>query len=242
MMIESILYIGSLRIDVDVELMQHKFSSSPVVATAWVESLAEQINSILLEQANTRLTLATTKTWLHSDPFGSTADSFQALLSYEAYITQQYPEHTVAILLSGAGETGETSKGVAMQDSACNFGVAVVYVPWEIPDWFSKARTLDLSMHEIGHTFDLDHTHCQSHPLDQCWSGGGFLGQFGATCYTGPTSCPAQGFGTAMSICSESACQMDNNPMYHDQLANQLRQIISTQKTCLERTFHDSFE
>lgn len=220
---------GSMRVDIDAALVQNKFGGDRHAAESWARSLDLALP--------VEFRMDEVRAWSHT-PFVVSEDSFTTLLSYEQFVIQ-WPEHTVSVLLTGAGLNGSVSKGAAMQNSACDYGVAVVYVPYDAPDAFARARTLSLMAHEIGHTFDLDHTHCQNPPVDTCWSGGGFLGQFGSSCYRGPTTCPASGRGTAMSICYDGPCTQVDDSSLHESQAVQMLAVVA-QKNCLE--FSDGFE
>lgn len=239
------LHSATLRIDVEKSLTSSPlFSGDQTQIQAWLQELVSTANQSF-SPAGLQFEFVSLQIWTasHQSPFDP-SNSATLLWSYETWLADNPQIRQDFNLVFSA--TSDTGGGAAVQNSACSpYAVSAIRVPISGLS-FATDRAKSLISHEFGHTLDLDHSHCQPVPLDQCWSGGQFSGQFGGECYQGPTSCPSPGGrGTAMSICFNGGCSpRPNLPTFHPAQVIQLQQVLQT-KTCLgvsAEVFGDGFE
>lgn len=236
---------ATLRIDVEKSLTHSPlFVGNQTAIQNWLFGLVNTANQSFAP-TGLQFEFVSLQIWDNSiqSPFDP-SNSANLLWSYETWIAgNPQLRQDFNIIFSGTADSGG---GAAIQDSACSpYAIGAVRVP--ISSFtLATERARSLISHEVGHTLDLDHTHCQPVPLDQCWSGGGFSGIFGGQCYQGPTSCPTQGGrGTAMSICFNGGCAPRTNlPTFHPVQVSQLQQLVQA-RPCLglsDEMFVDGFE
>jgi hypothetical protein len=203
--------LGELAIDTDVEWLERRFNNDENAAIAWTEQLMQVTNLIFETDLNFRMQLGDMIIRVGTDPYDNDSSPVNeaALLEFGAYwsANKGHVSRTHATLISGRSAAENQASGIAWLDSYCQTQASggsysvnrLFYATWAGVE--SSARVF---AHELGHNLGSEHTHCYSPPVDTCWNQE-------QGCYSGPTSCPAEGSGTLMSYCHIGACGQPNS-------------------------------
>jgi hypothetical protein len=201
------LRLGRLAIDTDKEWLSLRHSDNTTEAAAFIEELVLIVNGLFEAELNLRMQLGDVILRVGSDPY-PLADSGAGgaeLNEFGSYWEATYPniDRTHAAMISGRSSSGNSASGIAWVNSYCryqNSGGSYSYNQLFRNPGSGPGTSAGLFAHELGHNLGSPHTHCYSPPIDQCFN-------TESGCYSGPTSCPAVGFGTLMSYCHfSSAC------------------------------------
>lgn len=202
----SSLRLGQLGVDTDAEWLERRFDDNENDAIAWIEDLMLVTNSIFESDLDFRMQLGELIVRVGNDPYeeDSSPAGQAALVEFGDYwsANKGHIDRTHAALISGRSSAENSASGIAWVDSYCqtqSWGGSYSVNQLFYGDWVPVESSARLFAHELGHNLGSVHTHCYNPPIDQCWADE-------SGCYSGPTSCPAEGSGTLMSYCNRGAC------------------------------------
>jgi len=200
------LRLGELAIDTDAEWLDRRFDNNETAAISWIEDLMLVSNAIFEADLDFRMLLGEMIIRLDEDPYevDSSPASSAALQEFGDYWSANKGDiqRTHAALISGRSSAENSASGIAWVDSYCqtqSLGGSYSVNQLFYGSWVPVESSARVFAHELGHNLGSVHTHCYSPPIDECWANE-------SGCYSGPTSCPAEGSGTLMSYCNRGAC------------------------------------
>lgn len=206
-----------IALDTDNEFHHKKFNNNTAAATDWIEALFMDMNLFYERDLDLRLLIGETFFRLDTDPSPTYDDdpwnqpnpsdgnyvSNAQLNEFGNYWSANNGsvERVFASMLSGKSDSSNSAAGRAWLDGYCEnqnsgggYNFNMIFT-----GNFGTSFDSRLVGHEIGHNAGANHTHCYTPPIDTCW------GQEPG-CWSGATSCPAEGSGTVMSYCNFGAC------------------------------------
>lgn len=206
------LRYGVLALDTDTQWLDRRFNDNTTEAAEWFEDLLVATNTLFESQLDLRMLQGDTFLRTDSDPYTveSSGASGSHLSEFGSYWQNNFSgiARTHAALVSGNASSGTSASGIAWIDSYCryqssggSYSVNQLFWSGSVPV-VASAR---LFAHELGHDLGSVHTHCYDPPIDQCYASE-------PGCYSGTTSCPAEGSGTLMSYCNLSTGCGPSNP------------------------------
>lgn len=253
----SATYQAIVAIDTDNEFNFAKFLNDTADATAWIESLFTTMNVFYERDLDITLLIGDTFLRLDNDPLptfdddpwsaGGSGASFSQLSEFGSYWASNLGavDRVFAALLSGKSASPFSASGIAWIDGYCEkqstgggYSINQIFT-----SNISVANDARLVGHELGHNAGSEHTHCYDPPIDTCYAA-----EDG--CYSGSTSCPAEGAGTIMSYCNfSSGCGSANLQQFHPTVIGLLRNFRDAHyPSCitdfepLSLLFRDGFE
>lgn len=259
------LRYAEVAIDTDSLFMSRMFNNNTTSATNYIASLFNSMNTMY--ENNLQVELVQGTTILRTDPsqdpykdFDQTTNANPTKLNEFATYWQAHESsvpRAFAALLSGA--TASTSSSCSASgyssinaycDTSRSYSVDQLCTSIAIDPDGTRLNSRILG-HELGHNFGAFHTHCTdvstgaaptgTNTIDKCYSGE-------SGCYSGATSCPADGHGTIMSYCNFGACgAVQVNMQFHPTQITKLEGYIGTNtpsclKNSIDEIFYDGFE
>jgi hypothetical protein len=205
------LRYGVLALDTDTQWLDRRFNDNTTQAAEWFEDLLVATNTLFESQLDLRMLQGDTFLRTDSDPYTveSAGASGSHLNEFGGYWQSNFPgvNRTHAALVSGNSSSGNSASGIAWINSFCEYQSGGGSYSVNQLFWSGGVPVLEsarLFAHELGHNFGSVHTHCYDPPVDECYASE-------SGCYSGGTSCPAEGSGTLMSYCNfGSGCGVPN--------------------------------
>lgn len=232
--------VGTLRrvqvaLETDREFFE-KFGDEQL-AMDYLASLTAAANVIYERDVALRIQLSYVRLWASgSDPW-TTGDTEQALYEVQDYwldpengMGAVAGERDVVHFLSGKSVTG----GIAYLDAVCDptygFGVSQVFGGFDVMDPYDIWDVM-VFVHELGHNFGSQHTHCYDPPIDKCFNTEPSTPS--QTCYDGPIVYTSA--GTIMSYChlNPSGGLSNVQLLFGDRVSDQIRSFTAAQ-SCLD--------
>ena len=248
-------YQAVIAVDTDTEMMDLAFSDDTGAATTYIAELFTAMNVFYQRDLDVALVQGETFFRTESDSYtGGGGASGAQLSEFSNFWDANYDavDRVFAMLLSGKSSSPFSASGIAWVSGggitpgagtgtycSTSSGYSVNQVFYS----FSASTSANLVGHEIGHNAGSTHTHCYPGPIDTCYGS-----QSG--CYSGATSCPAEGTGTIMSYCNfSSGCGTSNRSEFHPTVITNISANISAaHPSCIEDfqnpedIFSDGFE
>lgn len=156
-------------VDVDNTLYTGPFASSPTTTSTYVASLFSAISNIYRRDVNVCLKIKELAIWTTPDPFQG-ADAYTQLQEYRNYNVANRPnlDRALCHLLAGDGYGG-----IAWTNTLCDknleYSVGNIHADVTFPVT-GYVWDVDVSAHEMGHSFGSVHTHCYDPPIDCCYA------------------------------------------------------------------------
>jgi len=218
---------AQIAVETDREL-RLKFGSDDE-ALAYVATLFAQASVIYERDLEIALDVSYLRIWSGSDPWTSSSPDGQLgeLRSYwnnpANDMASKAGARDAVHMLSGKPVLGGIAYVDAMCDQAYGYGVSQVYGGFDVSNPYDT-WDLVVVMHELGHNFGTEHTHCYDPPIDTCFSGE-------PGCYIGPETASQ---GTIMSYCHLHSGGLSNIDLrFHARVIDRLHTTTSFQG-CLE--------